>query len=309
MPALIGGFGKINRNIIKKYYSSGPLDIIKEKESNLREKLGPYLAGLIEAEGSIAVHDANSKSKKYRPKILVVFNLADEPLALKLASVTNTGAVYRKVNAGCVIWHIQKSEEVILIINLINGFMRTPKIEALHRAINWFNTFENLNLTCLGLDKSPINSNAWLAGFSDGDANFSITLTDRKKRGGRVLLQFILNSKVTTDYSEYWACSLPKSLSITASYFLFFSRVCGHFQTSLNTKIKFNPNNVTWTYKMIVHNYLDLVVEYFDKYPLQGHKKLNYEIWREIKLKVNYKANVQPDVYASIRNMLTRLNK
>jgi len=107
-PALIGGFGKINRNIIKKYSSSAPLDIIKEKESNLPhitrdEKLGAYLAGLIDASGSIAVHDANSKSKKYRPKILVVFNLADEPLALKLASVTNTGAVYRKVNAGCVI--------------------------------------------------------------------------------------------------------------------------------------------------------------------------------------------------------------
>src|SRR6185503_8175712 len=112
MPALIGGFGKINRNIIKKYFSSLPpspkgkeasqLDI-KEKESNLREKLGAYLAGLIEADGSIAVHDANSKSKKYRPKILVAFSLADEPLALKLASFTNTGAVYRKVNAGCVI--------------------------------------------------------------------------------------------------------------------------------------------------------------------------------------------------------------
>lgn len=112
MPALIGGFGKINRNIArseKKYSSSAtaePLDIIEEKELNLgarREKLGAYLAGLIEADGSIAVHDVNTKAKKYRPKILVVFSLADEPLALKLASVTNAGAVYRKVHAGCVI--------------------------------------------------------------------------------------------------------------------------------------------------------------------------------------------------------------
>jgi hypothetical protein len=58
---------------------------------------------------------------------------------------------------------------------------------------------------------------------------------------------------------------------------------------------------------MIIHNSLDPVVEYFDKYPLQGHKKLNYEIWREIKLKVDNKGNVQPDVSAYIRKMLPRL--
>lgn len=55
---------------------------------------------------------------------------------------------------------------------------------------------------------------------------------------------------------------------------------------------------------MIIHNSLDPVVEYFDKYPLQGHKKLNYEIWREIKLKIDNKVEVQPDLYAYIRKML-----
>ena len=32
-----------------------------------------YLAGLIEADGSIAVHNKDSKVKKYRPQIIVVF--------------------------------------------------------------------------------------------------------------------------------------------------------------------------------------------------------------------------------------------
>jgi hypothetical protein len=66
----------------------------------------------------------------------VVFSLADEPLAKKLASVTKAGTVYYKKNAGYVLWQIQKTEDVIKIINIINGYMRTPKIEALHRAIN-----------------------------------------------------------------------------------------------------------------------------------------------------------------------------
>jgi hypothetical protein len=39
--------------------------------------------------------------------------------------------------------------------------MRTPKIEALHRAINWYNTYDILvpHIECLSLDNSPINSN------------------------------------------------------------------------------------------------------------------------------------------------------
>lgn len=60
--------------------------------------------------------------------------------------------------------------------------MRTPKIEALHRAITWINKNDNSSIPCLELDKSSLDSNAWLAGFTDADGNFSITLYDRKKK-------------------------------------------------------------------------------------------------------------------------------
>ena len=199
-PALIGGFGKININTIKRYFSLEKESKFKtpcarsnklarwaapslRRESELRSKIGPYLAGLIESDGSIAVHSEDSKAKRYRPKILVVFNSADEPLAKKLAFITEAGTVYNKKNAGYIIWHIQKTEDVIKIINIINGYMRTPKIEALHRAINWFNKYDNCSIDCLGLDQSSIDSNAWLAGFTDGDGNFSVALANWKKKG------------------------------------------------------------------------------------------------------------------------------
>lgn len=99
-PALIGGFGKIRMNTIKRYFSK---ESNIRKESELRSKIGPYLAGLIEADGSFAIHDKDSKAKKYRPKILVVFSLPDEPLANRLASITNAGTVYTRKSSGCVI--------------------------------------------------------------------------------------------------------------------------------------------------------------------------------------------------------------
>jgi len=43
-------------------------------------KLTPYLAGLIKRNG-LFVHDKNTKAKKYRPKIIILFNLADKSLA------------------------------------------------------------------------------------------------------------------------------------------------------------------------------------------------------------------------------------
>lgn len=151
-------------------------------DSGTNTRFASYLAGLIEANGSFAIHDKDSKAKRYLPKILIVFSLNDNPLAEKLISITKVGKLYNKPQQGCVIWHIQKIKDVIKIINLINGYMRTPKIEALHRAIKWYNDHYNINIKSLGLDQSPINSNARLAGFTDGDGNFSINLVDRKKK-------------------------------------------------------------------------------------------------------------------------------
>jgi len=99
-------------------------------------KLAPYLAGLIEGDGHIAVHNKNLKSKVYRPKIIIVFNENDKPLANRLSTVLKVGKVIDRPKAGHVLLQILAKEEVLKVINLINGYMRTPKIEALHRAID-----------------------------------------------------------------------------------------------------------------------------------------------------------------------------
>lgn len=85
-----------------------------------------------------------------------------------------------KLELGHVILQILSKDEVLKIINLINGHMRTPKIETLHRAILWINAKDNSCIPLLGLDTSPLDSNAWLAGFTDADENFSINIHERK---------------------------------------------------------------------------------------------------------------------------------
>ena len=78
MPALVGGFGNISSNLflscLSKDYSSLNL-VDKNTEFNISQnnsprvcqhdnsKLGSYLAGLIEGDGTFAVHNNNSVCK------------------------------------------------------------------------------------------------------------------------------------------------------------------------------------------------------------------------------------------------------
>ena len=162
MPALVGGFGNkcsilfFKSNIISWFNinsSSSNLVsdnkiLLKSKNNvlfNENSKLGSYLAGLIEGDGTFAIHDIKSTCKKYRPMIIIVFKLADLPLAKYLQELTNCGTVYKKSDRGYVLWQIQDIIGVYTIVKTINGYMRTPKIEALNRTIHWYNDYININ--------------------------------------------------------------------------------------------------------------------------------------------------------------------
>lgn len=260
-------------------------DLVESKNNNelesLRSKLAPYLAGLIEADGSFAVHDKDSKAKRYLPKILIVFSLDDTPLANKLLSIIKVGKLYIRKNQGCVIWHIQNIEDVVKIINIINGFMRTPKIEALHRAIEWYNNYKATKIKPLGLDLSPIDSNAWLAGFTDGDGNFSINLTDRKKKGA------VTSKRVQVFFRIELRQNYPREASTEqggTSYFKILSDISRYLGVNLYSRSREQKDKIFYSYMVMSHNMQSHVktIEYFDRYPLYSSKYLAYKDWKHV---------------------------
>jgi hypothetical protein len=56
-----------------------------------------------------------------------------------LKEILNTGVIYKEKSGEVYRYSITSSEAVIKIINLINGKFRTPKILALHKAIDNLN--------------------------------------------------------------------------------------------------------------------------------------------------------------------------
>lgn len=139
MPGLVGGFGKdklknftilslvnfINRVqllfitiatrvlplplVLKKINKKGMRsvtvynDSLRHAPSLEHSKFGSYLAGLIEGDGTFAVHESTSTAKKYNPMIIIVFKKSDFTLAEFLRDRTNCGTVLFKQDRGYVL--------------------------------------------------------------------------------------------------------------------------------------------------------------------------------------------------------------
>ena len=304
MPALLGGFGNIssilflnntsnNSNCSSLSFSNQKA--IEEKNSSIdlksNSQLGSYLAGLIEGDGTFAVHEKKSTAKKYSPMIIVVFKKADLPLAEFLQSTTNCGRVLIKADRGYVLWQIQDIIGVYTIVTLINGYMRTPKIEALNRTIYWLNEYiankqnsklpstkfilSKINLLEFKpMDNSPIDSNPWFSGFSDADANFSINIHKRSnKNSTRVQLFYRLEIRQT--YHRL------NNEGEQVSFFSIMSKVANYLNSNVLSRSRIIGEKQYYSFILMAHSQISLnkIIEYFSRFPLLSSKYLDYKSW------------------------------
>jgi len=121
-----------------------------------------YLAGLIEGDGRIVVPktERSPKGVLNYPSIQIVFHLKDLPLALMIQKVLGEGSLARKKGVNAYILTINSYKGLILIISLLNGNMRTPKIKSLYKLIDWLNNSKNTNFFKKPLNDSSLTSNA-----------------------------------------------------------------------------------------------------------------------------------------------------
>ena len=268
---------------------------------NRQSQLGSYLAGLIEGDGTLAVHGTNSSARKYSPKIIIVFKKADLPLAKYLQTITNCGKIYIKLDRGYILWQIQDIVSVYKIVNLINGYMRTPKIEALGRMIYWLNNYlisnefsklpstqkilsdisyitnkeyNNMNriIELKNLDSSAINSNAWLAGFSDADANFSINIHKRSKRNS-IRVQLFYRLEIAQTYSRNLDNANQKT------FFDIISKVGMFLGVNILSRTRNKKDKLFYSFIVIAHNKasIEKITDYFSVFPLLSSKYLDYK--------------------------------
>jgi hypothetical protein len=249
-------------------------DVINNFINNNSSELGHYLAGLIEADGSVITP---KKSSKNTPAITISFHEDDKPLAEKICDKLGYGSIELIPSKKAVKIHIRGKYSILNTLFLINGKFRTPKIEKLNNLINYAckNWNNNLRrpLILLPLDDSPLDSNSWLSGFSDGDANFYININwPNEKKYGQIKLTFeIIQSRLDKIHFEKYKFIMNKIALFCKS------KLEKYSISKFDRKGKQNA----WRARVINKVGITVIVNYFNKFPLFSSKHLNYLSWKD----------------------------
>lgn len=228
-------------------------------------QLGYYLAGLIEGDGCIwtSKEPVSPFGRVHNPRIVFTFHTSEKPVFMYMKKHINAGIIYEQSWNNVCKYTIYSKDEVIRIINLINGKFRTPKIKYLHKAIDRINTKHSTSIEKLPLDNSNIFSHPWLTGMADSDGNFHISLegvygSNNSRLRGRVKCSFSIKQRVIDK---------PTGLSCVP----FMTEIADLFECNINYKA---INEMVFLVQADSKHYL--TKSYFDKFPLMSSKHLDY---------------------------------
>jgi len=257
---------------------------------------GSYLAGLIEGDGSIVVPktERSPKGKLNYPCINLVFHLRDFPLGQLIQKELGTGSLSRMKGVNAYLLQINSLEGILKLINLLNGNMRTSKINSLYNLIDWLNyKHSDLNIIKKPLDTSSIDSNAWLSGFIEADGSFSIFLN---KNSIRIRFSLTQSSKNKLGISN------EAIMNIIAEYL--------EVKISIYKRKK-TPNSIELTVKTQSIKSNDILTNYLTKFPLWSSKFLNYSDWLiaiDLFKKVYNTKNKSVEVFNDIQKIKAGMN-
>jgi hypothetical protein len=233
-------------------------------------QLGSYLAGLIEGDGNIYIP---GKGVKGQPQIEIVFDIRDLELFKKIYSVIGGGTFYFRPNNKSGKITFKKTEYLLKVLLLINGHMRTPKIEALHRLIIWFNLKHNTNIPLLCIDQTPLKDSSWLSGILEADApqgSFYFTWKLNKNDMPIGIIYYLRLSQKQT-----YTRKLDPSVNVSNLFFM--KEIAEFLKTEVTSLERDRGYFIEKAYSIRTHK-LESKLQLFDylsKYPLFGYKYLD----------------------------------
>ena len=226
-----------NKNLIKNTLST--------------QYLANYLAGLIEGDGYITITNEN------RVILGITFNIKDRPLAEKLLSLLGKGTIVKRIGNSIEL-RFSSKKTLCNIIHLINGKFRSPKIDQLHKLIDWMNKNHSMDIKKLPLNDSSILNDSWLSGFIDADGNFYIRNSLKQ-----IICKFSLEQRMI----------YPKT---DESYNFLLNKICLALNVKLHSRIRKSKKNSYYIIRVENHNSIKLLIDYLDIYPLLSSKHLDF---------------------------------
>jgi hypothetical protein len=122
------------------------------------------------------------------------------------------------------------------------------------------NLNKGYNLLQLTLSDAALANNAWLAGFSEADANFFIRVSQIKHKS-RVAFRYSIDQRMADPVTS-------------ESFREFLLDIASLFETGLHTVIR--RYGTYFRIEITSKNSLSRVMAYFDEFPLYGKKSLDF---------------------------------
>lgn len=238
-------------------------------KSNLTdEELGHFLAGLIEGDGWFG-----------NKELHIIFSEGDVSLAYLIKKSIGYGNVYKIKDKKAVRYICKHQKGLFKILSLINGKLVSKyKYEQLIKN----NYSEIFNISIL----PPLNSlsldNYWLAGFTQADGCFHISVVKSKthKTGYSVRLEFSLKQN---DY-------IPLKLL---------------YDTVKMGNISQYSNGI-WCYKSSGFKTAALLINYFDTFNLFANKYVDYLKFRKVYIMITNGKHLEDKGIIKIKSIATK---
>jgi len=318
-----------NQNNIKKTYST----LI------LKPKLNPWvITGLADSEGSfiISLQTSDSNIKwKVKPSFSLTVHKKDIEILEKFKNTLGVGKIRIKGDTNRVEYIVESFKELPIIIEHFDSY---PLITAKSSDYKLFKKcFEIINkkehLTEEGLKKiisfksslnwglseklteafptvksyqrpefifNGISDPFWISGFTTGDGSFNIvTRASKHKIGFRVELNYsillhIREKEVIIGIAEYLGLKFPKSLETSNS--------------DIKYKYIFTSDK---SVQIKISNFFDIenkIIPFFDKYLLEGTKRLDFEDYKKAFKIIKSKEHLTPEGFSKILKIKAEMN-
>jgi hypothetical protein len=222
-----------------------------------------WFIGFTEGDGSFYIKDN---------RLIFVINQADFPLLQKIRTILGFGVVtpFQQNNRLYASYRVQGTEKIKKLIAIFNGNIHLQKV--FNRFQNWvdkYNTYatDSNNPIVVKPRRSPqeitLNS-AWLSGFFDAEGGFFAGISNVSKGPGeKVYLRLRLNAYVDQKFEHDIMNSIKDLFHVKSVTIRSLEKQL--YRVEINKKES-----------------LEILLKYFEKYPLRGKKHITYAMWKKI---------------------------
>ena len=278
----------IARAIPKENIYEALLNYLKENNVNSfiyidKDQFFHYLAGLLEGDGHLSLPEKGTTilSRVVNPRIIFTSHVNNLGLYAYIQSKLDGIGRFQLVGNNTIRYIIGDIKGISLIVNGINGKLRTPKNKRLNDLINYINNKYNINISLSILDYSDLNSNSWFSGFTEADGHFGVKFIESKPKSETRKRSVSVNVslKFRLDQRSYDKPNKSFMLTIMESIAAFLS---------CDVKVYTIKPQLTEVLSISIESLhkLSFIIYYFNKYPLIGTKSKDFKLWQDIYNKI-----------------------